>query len=324
MSKHCQNKNRNSILYIDPNKSFDTNEKLIIKEITVSSPYDEKLFGMLKKFSQLDDANVMSKRPPNSFILYRKAFQQTLIDNNIHLYAGKISGMASKKWKIESDSIKQEYAQIASEIRESSPKYVYLPSSQKKSKDKYKWRIYNNYSDITKRKKSSSSNKDCEFSTIGSKQNYLTSKFSVIDPQDSASFLLQESIPSTSTENVCHNVNGQFSVNPQQLIQSQPSADHTSRFLNYNTVALNYEHSAPNLSISDPQNMTSFQLAMEEVDNLEMIDMFLKPFPLTLAEISYQETTFPFDDKDFMTINSNNANDNQSFVDPQQLLLNYI
>ncbi|CAG8548685.1 3624_t:CDS:1 [Ambispora gerdemannii] len=336
MPKHCQKKNCNPTLFpTDLNKRFDTNEESILQEIKVPSPYDKSLVKILKKFGQLDDNNALSKKPPNSFILYRKAFQHTLINNSIRLSASEISRMASKKWKTESDSIKQEYKRIAGEIHESLPKYVSLPPSQKEPKSKYKWRIY---SGLIKRKKGLSSNKNCELDMVNSKQNSSMSNSSVIDSQDSIPCLLanenvknseisiinifQESFPSTTTEIIrqdfisfpllnedttTYNNDSQSFVNSQQLIQSQLNIDRTNRLLNY-------ERSVPSLSINNPVELP---LAIEEANKLEIhnIDIFQEFFPLTSEEIEYQEMmNFLLDDKNFMTIDS----DKQFFVNPQQ------
>ncbi|CAG8482692.1 692_t:CDS:1, partial [Ambispora leptoticha] len=192
MSKLRQNKTTGSTF-------LNTNEELILKKINVPSPYDISLAQVLLNFEQaVDDTINIPKKPPNSFILYRKAFYHTLISNNIRLCASKVSKIASKKWKAESSAIKKEYERIADEIRECSPKCLY---SRKRSKDKYKWHIYNNNSDFLKR------NKTCKLGKINSNQKSSTRNRSTSGAQDSASFLLANEnvktfIPSTPTETV--------------------------------------------------------------------------------------------------------------------------
>ncbi|CAG8464776.1 9938_t:CDS:1 [Ambispora leptoticha] len=126
MPKDFQNKNSSSFIRNESFNSIDLNK------IDVPYPLDENLVSMLK-----NNLNESSKKPPNSFILYRKAFKEISIYHGFRLSASEISRQASKNWKVLADPIKQEYKKIAKELRENTKKHAFIPSFE----DSNKWRI---------------------------------------------------------------------------------------------------------------------------------------------------------------------------------------
>ncbi|CAG8642241.1 10520_t:CDS:1 [Ambispora leptoticha] len=126
-----QNTNFSSFmpLYIR-NESFNP---IDLDKIDVPYPLDENFVSVLK-----NNLNKPSKKTPNSFILYRKAFKVISIYHGFRLSASEISRQASKNWKTLADPVKQEYKRIAEELRETSDKHAFVPSYKDSKK---KWRI---------------------------------------------------------------------------------------------------------------------------------------------------------------------------------------
>ncbi|CAG8594840.1 2243_t:CDS:1 [Ambispora leptoticha] len=286
MPKLRQSKNHNtpSDTYIDE----------ILKKINVPSPYDKRIVPILKKF-EVDDTTTMSKKPPNSFILYRTVFFHMLNSNNVQLPANKISSLASKKWKNESNAIKQEYERIADEIRECSPKYI--PSFQKEPKKQYKWRDYK-YPDNEKKKKNSSSNKNYEFSAIDSIQS-LSAPATGSDTCPSMSTEIDQgfmNFPLKDKDSTAYGFVDAVPLYFPEKIQSQSDIDHLSRSSSFDINTSNYQLSVPSLSINSPASLTS---TTEEARDLEMlnIEKFQASLLVKSAENSYQDTmTFPLED----------------------------
>ncbi|CAG8587432.1 13677_t:CDS:1 [Ambispora leptoticha] len=131
MPKDSQNKNFSSFMpYFIRNGSFNS---IDLDKIDVPYPLDENLVSVLK-----NNLNDPSKKTPNSFILYRKAFKEISIYHGFRLSASEISRQASKNWKALADPVKQEYKKIAEEFRENTEKHVFVPSFKNSKK---KWRI---------------------------------------------------------------------------------------------------------------------------------------------------------------------------------------
>ncbi|CAG8696365.1 12125_t:CDS:2 [Ambispora leptoticha] len=112
-----QNTNFSSFMpYYIRNESFNS---IGLDKIDVPYPLDENLVSVLK-----NNLNNPSKKTPNSFILYRKAFKVISIYHGFRLSANEISRQASKNWKVLADQVKQEYKKIAEELRENTEKHA--------------------------------------------------------------------------------------------------------------------------------------------------------------------------------------------------------
>ncbi|CAI2185668.1 20581_t:CDS:1 [Funneliformis geosporum] len=77
-------------------------------------------------------------RPPNAFILYRKAKQPDVIAQNNHLSNADVSKVISKMWWKEPENEKLEWEKMADKIKlkhmQTYPDYVYQPNKLKKQK----------------------------------------------------------------------------------------------------------------------------------------------------------------------------------------------
>ncbi|CAG8595869.1 7668_t:CDS:1 [Ambispora leptoticha] len=115
MPKDFQTKNFSSFIR---NESFNSIE---LDKIDVPYPLDGNLVNLLK-----NNLNEPSKKPPNSFILYRKAFKEISKYHGFRLSASEISRQASKNWKALADPVKQEYKKIAEMLRENTEKHAFV------------------------------------------------------------------------------------------------------------------------------------------------------------------------------------------------------
>ncbi|CAG8451709.1 125_t:CDS:1 [Ambispora gerdemannii] len=142
------NKDRNLFSpYPIRNGSFNSTD---LDKVKVPYPLGETLINILR-----NKLNESSGRTPNCFILYRTLFTYILRYYGFRLSASEISRRASEGWKKLADPARQEYEKIASEYI---PKRDFVPSV-KNSKDKYKWRIYTEFSDIKRKKNNTFVNK---------------------------------------------------------------------------------------------------------------------------------------------------------------------
>ncbi|CAG8475684.1 11649_t:CDS:1 [Ambispora leptoticha] len=178
MPKDSQNKNFSSFMpYFIRNGSFNS---IDLDKIDVPYPLDENLVSVLK-----NNLNDPSKKTPNSFILYRKAFKEISIYHGFRLSASEISRQASKNWKSLADPVKQEYKKIAEEFRENTEKHAIMPSFKN---SKNKWRIIkpsDMQRKINKKKKPSLDNtselytanllQDSPMSPINAQENFIFS-----------------------------------------------------------------------------------------------------------------------------------------------------
>ncbi|CAG8475726.1 11023_t:CDS:1 [Ambispora leptoticha] len=170
-----QNTNFSSLMpYYIRNESFNSMD---LDKIDVPYPLDEYLVSVLK-----NKLNNPSKKTPNSFILYRKAFKVISIYHGFRLSASEISRHASKNWKTLADPVKQEYKIIAEELRETSEKHAFVPSYKDSKK---KWRIIKP-SDMQRKinkKKKSSLDKTTELNTANLLQEL---PMTLINPQENS------------------------------------------------------------------------------------------------------------------------------------------
>ncbi|KAG9284550.1 hypothetical protein G9A89_014154 [Geosiphon pyriformis] len=62
------------------------------------------------------DGKKIPSKAPNSFIIYRKAYQKQIRDIGYSLPLAKISSMASKAWKIEPEHVRKAYKELAKSV----------------------------------------------------------------------------------------------------------------------------------------------------------------------------------------------------------------
>ncbi|CAG8599885.1 6818_t:CDS:2 [Ambispora gerdemannii] len=84
----------------------------VIENLKITFPPNINLDELLPKSKM---AGVSSK-PPNSFIIYRKAFVKELNAQGYYFEMKKISSLVSAKWKSEPDYVKEAYRKIAKEL----------------------------------------------------------------------------------------------------------------------------------------------------------------------------------------------------------------
>ncbi|CAG8524249.1 1170_t:CDS:1 [Ambispora gerdemannii] len=86
-------------------------KRLSIDEIDVPFPLTDQLDSVIARYTKKINGKL-----PNSFILYRKAFNNELSSNGYYLQAKEVSSIASKKWKAKSNLVKEEYQKVAKRI----------------------------------------------------------------------------------------------------------------------------------------------------------------------------------------------------------------
>ncbi|CAG8536830.1 6623_t:CDS:2 [Ambispora leptoticha] len=87
-------------------------ERLPLDKIDVPFPLTDQLTAIIASYKE----RTISGKPPNGFILYRKALVRELNAHGYYLPAKDISPLASEKWKNKPEIVKEEYRQISSNI----------------------------------------------------------------------------------------------------------------------------------------------------------------------------------------------------------------
>ncbi|CAG8628185.1 5370_t:CDS:1, partial [Ambispora leptoticha] len=103
----------------------------VIENLKITFPPNINMDELLPKPKM---AGVSSK-PPNSFIIYRKAFVKELNAQGHYFEMKKISSLVSAKWKSEPNYVKEEYRRIAKELAALVPPV----NSQIQKSKKYNW-----------------------------------------------------------------------------------------------------------------------------------------------------------------------------------------
>ncbi|CAG8469511.1 208_t:CDS:1 [Ambispora gerdemannii] len=86
--------------------------RLSLEAIDVPFPLTGQLATIIASYKE----RTISGKPPNGFILYRKALVRELNAHGYYLPAKDISPLASEKWKNKPEIVKEEYRQISSNI----------------------------------------------------------------------------------------------------------------------------------------------------------------------------------------------------------------
>ncbi|KAG9289970.1 hypothetical protein G9A89_010276 [Geosiphon pyriformis] len=87
-----------------------------LKEIDVPFPLTDELENLKRKYKT---GRVENVKPPNCFMLFRKAFMKVLSNNGYFLPAKSVSSLASEKWKNKSVAVKDDFRRISREIAQS-------------------------------------------------------------------------------------------------------------------------------------------------------------------------------------------------------------
>ncbi|CAG8536808.1 6622_t:CDS:2 [Ambispora leptoticha] len=87
-------------------------QRLSLGQIDVPFPISDQLNAVIASYKE----RKITGKPPNCFLLYRKALVREFNNHGYYLPAKEISPIASEKWKNKPDIVKQEYREISEDI----------------------------------------------------------------------------------------------------------------------------------------------------------------------------------------------------------------